>query len=198
MQVRSPSREPAPWVRDDGEAGSLVDGDDSQQLVPGGALSATHDLLTQSEWSTTPLRSVVEVELAPYTRHEGHEVVLHGPDTELAPNDALSLGFAIHELATNAAKFGALSVPEGRVDVTWEMIGDALARVDWAESRGPKVGRPAKRGFGTDLLEKIVAHELRHPVELEFAPGGVRCTLLVPVRSRGEFALRHRDDGTGH
>jgi len=154
------------------------------------ALSATHDLLTQSEWGTTPVRSVISVELAPYTNERDHEVVTEGPEVELAPNDALSLGLAIHELATNAAKFGALSMPGGKVSVTWELVNENLAQIEWVESKGPKVDLPQKRGFGTDLIEKIVAHELRHPVELEFHPDGVRCTLLAPVREPGEFALR--------
>lgn len=154
------------------------------------ALSATHDLLTQSEWGTTPVRSVISVELAPYTNERDHEVVTEGPEVELAPNDALSLGLAVHELATNAAKFGALSMPGGKVSITWELVNESLARIEWIESNGPKVNLPQKRGFGTDLIEKIVAHELRHPVELEFHPEGVRCTLLVPVREPSEFALR--------
>ena len=154
------------------------------------ALSATHDLLTQSEWGTTPVRSVAEVELAPYANDEDHDLVIDGPEVELAPNDALSLGLALHELATNAAKYGALSVGGGKVSIIWELVNDKLVRLRWRESHGPAVSPPAKRGFGTDLIEKIVAHELRHPVELEFAPEGVRCTMLVPVREPGEFALR--------
>ena len=164
------------------------------------ALSATHDLLTQSEWGTTPVRSVVSVELAPYTNDEDHELLIDGPEVELAPNDALSLGLALHELATNAAKYGALSVSGGKVDIQWELVNDSLARIEWTESKGPQVKLPGKRGFGTDLIEKIVAHELRHPVELEFAPEGVRCTLLVPVREPSEFELRSKSPGTarGH
>lgn len=156
------------------------------------ALSATHDLLTQSEWGTTPLRSVVEVELAPYAHDLDHEILLDGPVVELAPNDALSLGLALHELATNAAKFGALSVSGGRIEVRWSMQGERLARIEWVESGGPPVLKSPPRGFGTELIEKIVAHELRHPVELDFDVSGVRCTLLVPVRQPGEFALRER------
>ena len=156
------------------------------------ALSATHDLLTQSEWGTTPIASVIAVELAPYAGDEDHDVVAEGPPVELAPNDALSLGLAIHELATNAAKYGALSVPRGRVAIHWELVKENLARIDWIESGGPRVDLPSKRGFGTDLIEKIVAHELRHPVELEFHPDGVRCNLLVPVREPGEFELRSK------
>ncbi len=159
------------------------------------ALSATHDLLTQSDWGTTPIRAVVEVELAPYARDEDHQLDLVGPHTELAPNDALSLGLAVHELATNAAKYGSLSVPGGKVTVRWSQINDTLAKIEWIESDGPPVSQPQRRGFGTDLIEKIVAHELRHPVELDFRPEGVRCSLLVPVRERSEFELRSKGPG---
>ncbi|MBY6127823.1 CHASE domain-containing protein [Qipengyuania aquimaris] len=154
------------------------------------ALSATHDLLTQSEWGTTPIASVVGVELAPYANDQDHTVVIEGPAVELAPNDALSLGLAIHELATNAAKYGALSTSGGKVEITWSLVNEQLASIVWVESNGPEVTLPKKRGFGTDLIEKIVAHELRHPVELEFLPEGVRCKLLVPVREPSEFELR--------
>ena len=159
------------------------------------ALSATHDLLTQSDWGTTPIRAVVEVELAPYARDEDHQLDLVGPHTELAPNDALSLGLAIHELATNAAKYGSLSVPGGKVTVRWSQINDTLAKIEWIESDGPPVSQPQRRGFGTDLIEKIVAHELRHPVELDFRPEGVRCSLLVPIREPSEFELRSKGPG---
>ena len=154
------------------------------------ALSATHDLLTQSEWGTTPVRSVIEVEMAPYAQGRDSVVEMDGPHVELAPNDALSMGLAIHELATNAAKYGALSTAEGKVEVLWELVSDDLMRVRWRESGGPEVQQVRKRGFGTDLIEKIVAHELRNPVELMFEPSGVRCTMLIPVRSPGEFMLR--------
>ena len=163
------------------------------------ALSATHDLLTQSEWGTTPIRSVVEVELAPYSRDADHTLELSGPPTELAPNDALSLGLALHELATNAAKYGSLSVSGGRVSVIWSQVSDVLAKIEWVESGGPEVSKPERRGFGTDLIEKIVAHELRHPVELDFHREGVRCTLLVPIREPSEFELRSKGPGArGH
>lgn len=156
------------------------------------ALSATHDLLTQSEWGTTPVRSVIEVEVAPYALGRDATVEMGGPNVELAPNDALSLGLAIHELATNAAKYGALSVPQGRVGIEWDLVSDNLVRVRWRESDGPPVPQQRPRGFGTELIEKIVAHELRNPVDLVFEPTGVRCTMLIPVRNRGEFMIRAR------
>jgi two-component sensor histidine kinase len=154
------------------------------------ALSATHDLLTQSEWGTTPIAAVITAELAPYVQDGDGAVSASGPVVELAPNDALSLGLAIHELVTNASKYGALSVPEGRVEIRWAKISEKLARVDLRESGGPPVPELRRRGFGTELIEKIVAHELKNPVDLRFAEDGVRCTLLVPVRPPAAFQIR--------
>ncbi|MEM6827896.1 MAG: CHASE domain-containing protein [Pseudomonadota bacterium] len=154
------------------------------------ALSATHDLLTGTDWGTTPLRSVVEAELQHFRAGGENIVNIDGPPVELAPNDALSFGLAIHELATNAAKFGALSVPEGRVSIYWSLNNDSMAEVEWRELEGPDVEAERERGFGTDLIEKIVAHELRQPIKLEFAREGVRCVIRVPVRQRQKFQIR--------
>ncbi|KPF90408.1 histidine kinase [Novosphingobium sp. AAP83] len=156
------------------------------------ALSATHDLLTQSDWGTTPVALVIRAELAPYAQDVLRHLAIEGPDLELAPNDALSLGLAIHELATNAAKYGALSVEQGRVSIHWEITEENLARIEWIETGGPAIDarQQRKRGFGTELIEKVVAHELRHPVDLQFDPEGVRCTLFVPVRRRDGFTMR--------
>jgi len=158
------------------------------------ALSATHDLLTQSDWGSTPVRAVLEAELLPYAHGGDHKIAMTGPEVELAPNDALSLGLAIHELATNAAKYGALSQAGGAVTIDWRQIEPTLVRVEWLEIDGPPVSQDRKRGFGTDLIERIVAHELRHPVELEFDPEGVRCVLMIPVRRATEFIIRANRD----
>lgn len=159
------------------------------------SLSATHDLLTRSAWGTTPIRDVLEAELASYLRQEDWSIELSGPHLELAPNDALSLGLAMHELATNAARFGALSVPGGSVTVRWDMVGTNLVRVIWQENGGPPVREVRERGFGLQLLERIVAHELGQPVEVDFNPAGVRCTLLISVRAPSDFAVRTRQRG---
>ncbi|MAK99100.1 MAG: histidine kinase [Citromicrobium sp.] len=156
------------------------------------ALSATHDLLTQSEWGTTPLLAVLEAELAPYASAAEATLDLTGPDVELAPNDALSFGLAMHELATNAAKYGALSVEGGTLKVSWTRLSEDLVEVVWQEGGGPPVPTNRKRGFGTELIEKIVAHELKHPVDLRFESKGVRCVLRVPIRRPTEFRMRAR------
>lgn len=154
------------------------------------ALSATHDLLTQSEWGATPMRAVLEAELKPYVSQSDAALEIKGPVVELAPNDALTMGLAIHELATNAAKYGAFSTPNGRVSISWKLVEANLAMLEWKELGGPPVKAPEGRGFGTELIERVVAHELKHPVKLEFPADGVRCTLSVPVRQREAFRLR--------
>jgi two-component sensor histidine kinase len=154
------------------------------------SLSATHDLLTGTDWGTTPIKSVIEAELQHCRTSSEQALIIEGPAVELAPNDALTFGLAVHEMATNAAKYGALSTAGGTVSVRWEMIGDDLAEVEWQESGGPPVVPPERRGFGTELIEKIVAHELRYPIKLEFEPAGLRCVMRVPVRRRGDFRIR--------
>lgn len=162
------------------------------------ALSATHDLLTVTDWGTTPIRAVIEAELQHFRIALGDAIMLEGPDLELAPNDALSFGLAVHELATNAAKYGALSVPGGKVTIRWQRGEDPTAETEWAEvewqeTGGPPVPGERRRGFGTELIEKVVAHELRQPVTLDFAPTGVRCVLRVPVRRPADFRIREKD-----
>ncbi|MFU7527560.1 CHASE domain-containing protein [Qipengyuania sp. ASV99] len=154
------------------------------------ALSATHDLLTDSDWGTTAIADVVHAEMQHFVDSDGTRLIVEGPPVELAPNDALSFGLAIHELATNAAKYGALSVTGGKVSVRWRLQSDTLAVVEWSEVGGPPVEQLRERGFGTELIEKIVAHELKHRVELDFRPEGVYCLLGVPVRRRSEFQMR--------
>jgi two-component sensor histidine kinase/CHASE1-domain containing sensor protein len=154
------------------------------------ALSATHDLLKQSDWGTTLIRAVVDAELAPYRQTEEHRITIEGPDIPLAPNDALSLGLAVHELATNAAKYGALTKAGGEVSVVWNLATPRLVRLEWRERGGPPVKAVRGRGFGTDLIEKIVANELDNPVNLTFGEEGVTCTLMIPVRTPTPFAMR--------
>jgi two-component sensor histidine kinase len=162
------------------------------------ALSATHDLLTVTDWGTTPIRAVIEAELQHFRVALGDAILLEGPELELAPNDALSFGLAVHELATNAAKYGALSVAGGTVMIRWQRGVDPAgetewAEVEWQETGGPPVAVQRRRGFGTELIEKVVAHELRQPVTLDFAPSGVRCVLRVPVRRPADFRIRENE-----
>ena len=154
------------------------------------ALSATHNLLMQTSWGPTSIVEVIQTEMAPYFEEDQRKIVLDGPDVVIAPNDALSLGLLIHELVTNAAKFGALSTAMGSLSLTWSITQEQQILFDWREEGGPPPPPDRKRGFGSDLIEKVISRELRSDIKLEFPPSGVRCTFLVPIRLVGDFALR--------
>ena len=111
-------------------------------------------------------------------------VVLTGPSVLLEPRAALALGMAVHELTTNAVKFGALSVPEGQVDINWTLEGNADAHalvLNWVELKGPAVHPPERRGFGMTLIERAFAHDVGGEAEIKFLPEGVVATLRAPL-----------------
>jgi PAS domain S-box-containing protein len=139
------------------------------------ALAAAHDLLTQEAWQAASLRHVVEEVVAPYCGDAGRFEV-EGPDVRLDPKLAVSFALGLHELCTNAAKYGALSSPEGKVHVRW-WTGHGRLRLEWRESGGPPVTPPAARGFGTRMIERGLAAELRGKVEILFEAGGVVCNI---------------------
>ena len=154
------------------------------------ALSATHNLLMQTSWGPTSIVEVIETEMAPYFESDRRKIVLEGPDAVIAPNDALSLGLLIHELVTNAAKYGALSTAAGTLSLTWSITDAQQILFDWREQGGPAPAQDPKRGFGSDLIEKVISRELRSDIKLEFPASGVHCTFAVPIRTVNEFALR--------
>jgi len=148
------------------------------------ALSKTHDVLTRENWEGAGLREVVQEVIAPYVGEGPNRFVIDGPDLRLAPEMALPLSMAVHELCTNAAKYGALSNMEGQVGITWEATRtDAGPRLHlrWVERGGPPVEAPKRRGFGSRMIERGLAHELSAEVRLEFAPGGVVCDIKAPL-----------------
>ena len=106
--------------------------------------------------------------------------MIDGPDVRLKPEAAQSLGLALHELATNAAKHGALSRSGGRVEINWQLLDDASVVLLWRESQGPQVSAPSRRGFGSMVIEKNLARALDADVNLDFAAGGVTCRVAVP------------------
>jgi PAS domain S-box-containing protein len=139
------------------------------------ALSKTHDLLNQTFWTGVRLRDLVENNLAPYADRE--RIVVSGADIRLGPVAAVTLGLALDELARNASRFGALSTPQGQVRISWRPGAPGRLRLDWEELGGPQVAPPTRRGFGSQLIEKVLAGELNGEVRLEFPPQGVRCTM---------------------
>jgi two-component system CheB/CheR fusion protein len=148
------------------------------------ALSRTHDLLTQSEWRPVMFKELALLELAPYQVQGKSRWTLKGHDILLRPGTILSLGLGLHELATNAAKYGALSSPEGLVELKWDLRqadGERRLHIVWNESGGPEVHTPSARGFGSRLIQAGLAHELGATVNLDFDAAGVRCTIEVPL-----------------
>lgn len=146
------------------------------------ALSRSHDLLVQEEWHSAGLRDLVRSQLGHYIDRDDSQISIEGPPVHLKPEAAQSLGLALHELAVNAAKYGALSTPKGRVGVTWEEGGSAGNGIviRWIERGGPKVERPKKHGFGTMAIQRNLSRSLEADVDLNFSAGGVSCTITVP------------------
>ena len=148
------------------------------------ALSASHDLLVQESWYGASLSELIRSQLGHYLGREGSQVSVEGPALVLKPEAAQSLSLAIHELATNAAKYGGLSIPTGRVAIRWRLLpaseGEGV-EIIWVESGGPSVPPPERRGFGSLVIERNLARSLEAEVKLEFPPDGARCRMLIPT-----------------
>ncbi|CAN5136578.1 hypothetical protein BH10PSE4_BH10PSE4_36060 [soil metagenome] len=140
------------------------------------ALSQTHNALTDGQWAGAGLRQILDLELLP---HGAERVRLDGPDVHLPARMALSLGMVFHELATNAAKYGALA-QDGRLSVNWRREDGGLA-FTWREIGGPAVAPPARRGFGSRLIERSITSELRGRLTMDYRPEGMLCDFWAPL-----------------
>ena len=140
------------------------------------ALAAAHDLLTRESWEGATLAQLVEGAVGHHNEAE-RRIEAAGPDVTLGPKAAVSLVMALHELATNAAKYGALSVPGGRVALRWTLDGEGGLRLEWRESGGPEVRPPEQRGFGLKMIERALSADLGGAVNVEFAPDGLVCRI---------------------
>lgn len=155
------------------------------------ALSRAHDLLTNENWEGAGLRDVVERALAPFRPEESGRIAVGGPHVRLTPKQALALSIAIHELATNAVKYGALSNQSGKVAVQWSVAaapdGGAL-ELTWTESGGPDVAPPARVGFGSRLIQRGLALELGGEARIEYRPAGVVAVITTSLEgARGSL-----------
>ncbi len=139
------------------------------------ALSKTHNALTDSRWEGAGLWQILQQELSPYG---SERVTLSGTDVQLSARVALALGMVFHELATNAAKYGALSA-SGRLKVSWTMESDTLS-LTWRETGGPTPSPPTRRGFGSRLIERSITGELQGSVVIDYDPAGLICSFTVP------------------
>jgi PAS domain S-box-containing protein len=153
------------------------------------ALARMHSAIWRNHGTPIQLRELVELSLAPFGR-DNERASMEGDEVSIPPQTAGALGLALHELATNAIRHGALAAAAGRVRVRWNLEHDRL-RLEWHESGGPPVSPPAHRGFGSVLIERSIPYELGGRVDLEFAPEGLRCTIAFPlVRPSGDAATR--------
>lgn len=146
------------------------------------ALAATQSALRFGEQQRTSLRALFLAELAQYKTLDGANVAIHGPPVSVGPRAAQILALAVHELATNSAKYGALCNADGRVTVTAAYIGegDNQLFIQWQETGGPPVKPPKREGFGTHLVKQVVARALRAEVTMEYQPEGLICQMTLP------------------
>jgi PAS domain S-box-containing protein len=144
------------------------------------ALAANQDLLIRNDWQGVDVEDLVRAQLAHFVDFVGSRIVVDGPLLRLNPVSAQAVGLALHELATNAGKYGALSTDSGRVDVCWGTVGDTFT-MSWTERDGPPISAPKQRGFGTTVIEAMAKHSLDGAIDLDFAPSGVTWQLVCPV-----------------
>jgi two-component sensor histidine kinase len=159
------------------EARTLIE----QRMI---ALSRAHDVLTQEKWEGADLHAIVAQALAPFRHPEHDRFHVRGPGLRLSPRMALDLAMALHELAINAVKYGALSNAVGTIDLTWRVDRHGSPphlKLRWTERGGPPVEPPIRRGFGTRLIERSLAQDLGGEARIEFVPAGVVCTVDTPV-----------------
>jgi two-component sensor histidine kinase len=147
------------------------------------SLAKTHTLLTEHQWQTASLDQLLHHELGPYADEHDERVTIQGPSVELTSEAAVPIGMAVHELTTNAAKYGALSAG-GRVEVRWTLQAEGdrqILNFTWAERGGPRVELPRRQGFGSRLLQRVLATQLQADVHMDFDEQGLTFTMVMPV-----------------
>jgi len=144
------------------------------------ALAANQDLLVRNKWQGVDTEDLVRAQLAPFADLIGSRIAVHGPKLRLNAAAAQAVGLALHELATNAGKYGALSTDAGRVDVGWRIGGDIFA-MSWTERDGPPVRPPERRGFGSTVIDSMAKRTVSGEVELDYAPSGLEWRLTCPA-----------------
>src|SRR6266481_2743608 len=159
-------------------------------------LSVNQDLLVRNEWNGVEIEDLVRAQLAHFADLIGSRIAMHGPKLRLSPASAQAIGLALHELATNAGKYGSLSTDTGRVDVSWGTDGDTLT-MSWTEREGPPVSAPQRRGFGTIVMEAMAERSADGKVNLDYAPSGLTWRLTCPAANALEPREREEISGGG-
>jgi PAS domain S-box-containing protein len=156
------------------------------------ALAANQDLLVQNEWQGVDVEDLVRAQLAHFADLVGSRITVHGSPVRLNAAAAQAIGLALHELATNASKYGALSVDAGCVDVGWRFDSDILA-MSWTERKGPPVSQPKRRGFGSTVIDSMVKQTVNGEVQLDYIPSGVVWNLTCPAANALERNARYKN-----
>lgn len=143
------------------------------------ALTKVNSLLVQSHWAGAELRNLVMQELMPYCQDRDTRTQIDGPAIVLAPDTAQAIAISLHELATNAAKYGSLSAPDGRVDVEWSLRADGWLKLRWVEVGGPPVTPPPRQGFGMRVMENVIAGQLGGDVRFAWDQRGLTCEIAL-------------------
>jgi len=151
------------------------------------ALSANQDLLIRNGWHGVEIEDLVRAQLSPFAGLMGSRIVVRGPKLRVNAASAQAIGLALHELATNAGKYGALSTDRGRVDIRWGRGGDTFT-MSWNEREGPPVSAPKRRGFGTTVMEAMAERSVDGTVDLDYAPSGLAWRLTCPAANALEPA----------
>ena len=161
--------------------------DDLKQLIEGriDALAKVHALFVQSRWAGAELRNLVSQELLAYSDETQARVRIDGPAVMLEPYSAQAIAITLHELATNAAKYGSLSAAAGRVEIAWSHTADGRLSLRWIELGGPTVMPPTHRGFGTRIMENILAGQLKGEVRFDWRAQGLSCKIALPLVTMG-------------
>ncbi|HYE44499.1 MAG TPA: PAS domain S-box protein [Caulobacter sp.] len=146
------------------------------------ALAKAHDLLTVRSWMSAPLDGLVRDIVAPYSAGD-HRLKVDGEPIDLNPRAALALTMVFSELATNAAKYGALSQPSGTLALSWSVLAgvESMLTLSWREEGGPEVRAPSRRGFGTRLIRRCIEHDLNGQIDIRFEPTGIRSDIRIPL-----------------
>jgi PAS domain S-box-containing protein len=153
------------------------------------ALSANQEVLARNEWRGVEIEDLVRGQLSHFADLIGSRIVLNGPKVRLKAASAQAIGLTVHELATNAGKYGALSTDKGRIDLFWATDGDALT-MSWTEHDGPPVSAPKRRGFGTTVMKQMAERSLGGTVDLDYGPSGLTWHLTCPAESTLECGNR--------
>lgn len=149
------------------------------------ALALAHDILTETRWAGTSLKDLITAILKPHRPADNARIVIDGPSVLLPARATVPLSMTLHELTTNAIKYGALSTPTGRIEIAWKLIGhgDQSVELVWRERGGPRIDRKATTGFGTTLIDRVVSSDLHGSSHLDFDPAGISCTISFQLQS---------------